>query len=239
VAGAEAVCYCLYSLYTQLSNRRSATIHRRAYSMAKRAAFSASTRRRILDAARRLLAARGRTDLGLDAVARAAGVSRTTVYNHFGSRSGLLEALYDYLAERGNVRRGKNALLQHDLDVVIAGFIGALAGFWSSDAIAIRRLHAMAALDAEIAKGLAARENRRRRAAGQIVRRFASAAARRPYGRTDRLVADALCAVASFETYDALARAGHGLKEIIPVMIHLAREILARRVVARARRRSP
>src|SRR5215831_1634671 len=195
--------------------------------MAKRAAFSAETRRRILEATRRSLARGDEADLGLDAIARAARVSRLTIYNHFGSRSGLLEALYDYLAARGNVRRGKEALLQKDPDVVVATFIRALVNFWSSDPIAIRRLHAMAALDAEIARGLAGREQRRRSAAAEIVRHSASAAKRGRRSRTDRLAADALCTLASFETYDALARAGNGREDIIAVMSHLARGVLA------------
>lgn len=195
--------------------------------MDKRAVSSAETRRRILEATRRSLAG-GKTDLGLDAIARAAGVSRITIYNQFGSRSGLLEALYDYLAARGNVRRGKEMLLQEDPDAVIAGFIGALVDFWSSDPIAIRRLHAMAALDSEIAKGLAARETRRRRAAAEIGRRCATAAQRRRPSRRDRLIADTLCAMASFEAYDALARAGYRREQIIAVMTQLARVILAR-----------
>jgi AcrR family transcriptional regulator len=195
--------------------------------MAKRGASSANTRRRILEGARRLLAGRGTTDLGLDAIARAARVSRVTIYNQFGSRSRVLEALYDYLAARGNVRRGKAALVQNDLHLVIGGVIRALVGFWSSDTIAVRRLHAMAALDAEIEKGLAVREARRRQAAAQIVRRFAPMARQKAHRWTDRLTADTLSVVLSFEMYDALARAGHRRKEIVAVMTHLARDILA------------
>jgi AcrR family transcriptional regulator len=196
--------------------------------MAKRAAFSAETRRRILEATRRSLARGDEADLGLDAIARVARVSRLTIYNHFGSRSGLLEALYDYLAARGNVRRGKDALLQKDRDIVIATFIRALVDFWSSDPVAIRRIHAMATLDAEIARGLARRETRRRRAARQIVQRVAPPAVERNRHRgTDRLIADALCALASFETFDALANAGHGREDIIAVLTYLARGVLA------------
>src|SRR5262249_49028651 len=163
--------------------------------MRTRAAFSAETRRRILEATRRSLARGDDTDLGLDAIARVARVSRLTIYNHFGSRSGLLEALYDYLAARGNVHRGKDALLQKDLDAVIATFIRALVDFWSTHPVAIRRIHAVAALDAEIAGGLARRETRRRRVARQIVERVGRPAAERNRHRgTDRLIADALCA---------------------------------------------
>src|SRR5262249_35011496 len=124
------------------------------------------------------------------------------------------------------VHRGKTALLQKDLDVALAGFIRALVYFWSSDPVAIRRLHAMAALDREIARGLAARETRRRRAAQKIVQRMASKPTRRLW--TDRLMANTLCTLTGFETYDALARAGHSREEIIAVLTHLARGVLRR-----------
>ena len=212
-------------MYSELSTRRSAVRRSRAYSMEKRAAFSAETRRRILDAARRSLAGGKSADLGLDAIAGAAGVSRVTIYNQFGSRSGLLEALYDYLAMRGGVRRGKEALSQKHPDDALVGFIRALVNFWSSDSLAIRRLHAMGALDPEIAKGLAAREARRRRAAREIVRRVATAAKSQ---QRHRLVADVLCALVSFETYDSLARTGHGREDIVRMMTHLARGVLTR-----------
>jgi len=199
----------------------------RSYSMEKRGVSRAETRRRILEAARRSLAEGGNTDLGLDAIARSAGVSRLTVYNHFRSRAGLLEALYDDLAVRGNVPRALDELRNRDPAAKLAGLVRALADFWSSDPVVIRRLHAMAVLDAEIARGLAAREGRRRRAVGEIVR--CSALAERHAERRWRhdLVADTLCALASFETYDALARARHGRDEIIAVVTHLARSVLA------------
>src|SRR5215831_5658544 len=160
--------------------------------MARRNALSAETRHRILEASRRLLAGGRHTDLGMDAIARAAQVSRVTVYKQFGSRSRLLEAVYDYLAVRGNVRRGKEALTLKGRSPVIGGFISALVDFWESEPNAIRRLHAMAALDAEIEHGLAVRAARRRHAAAHIVRRFAPAAERHLHRWTDRLVADAL-----------------------------------------------
>jgi AcrR family transcriptional regulator len=151
----------------------------RPYSMEKRGASTAETRRRILEAARRLLAEGTNTDLGLDAIAQSAGVTRMTVYNHFRSRTGLLEAVYDELAARGVVHRAREALGQQDPAAALAAFIQGLVHFWSSDPVVIRRLHALAALDAEIARGLAAREGRRRRAAAEIVRRVAPACTRR------------------------------------------------------------
>lgn len=60
---------------------------------------STATRIRILTVARRLLEERGFHGVGLDEVARAAGVSRQAVYLHFGSKTGLLLAMVDHVFE--------------------------------------------------------------------------------------------------------------------------------------------
>ncbi|HLJ59828.1 MAG TPA: helix-turn-helix domain-containing protein [bacterium] len=201
----------------------------RAYSMEKRGAAAAETRRRILEAARRVLAEALDPALGMDSIARRAGLSRLTVYYHFRSRPALLEALYDYLAMRGNMhRRAAEALRERDPSAVLAGFVRALVDFWASDPGVIRRLHAMAALDAEIATGLQARETRRRRVAREILQRMAAGKKRTLGPRRHRLAADVVCALASFETYDALARARHGREEIIEMITRLARYAVAK-----------
>jgi AcrR family transcriptional regulator len=53
--------------------------------------------RNILAAARRVLRERGMAGLTLEAVANEANTSRTQVPYHFGSRAGLIEALFDWL----------------------------------------------------------------------------------------------------------------------------------------------
>lgn len=57
------------------------------------------TRDRILAAALELMLRRGFRGFGLEEVAQAAVVSRQTVYRYFESRTGLLEALVDYIPE--------------------------------------------------------------------------------------------------------------------------------------------
>jgi AcrR family transcriptional regulator len=58
-------------------------------------ADAAANRRRILDAARRVLAERGADATSIDAVTAAAGVGKGTVFRRFGDRSGLFHALLD------------------------------------------------------------------------------------------------------------------------------------------------
>jgi len=55
------------------------------------------TRRRILDAARRLMADRGPESLTVSAVAHAAEINRTTAYQHFRTRDDLVRAVTDEL----------------------------------------------------------------------------------------------------------------------------------------------
>lgn len=63
----------------------------RSYRMGRRQAAAEETRRRIVDAARELVAAGSAPSVG--SIARRAGVSRITVYNRFGSRAALLDSL--------------------------------------------------------------------------------------------------------------------------------------------------
>jgi AcrR family transcriptional regulator len=59
----------------------------------RRARNRAQQRQRILDAAFALFAERGFEDVTVEDVARAAGVARATVFNHFSSKQGLVEAI--------------------------------------------------------------------------------------------------------------------------------------------------
>jgi AcrR family transcriptional regulator len=58
-------------------------------------ADAAANRRRILDAARRVLAERGADGTSIDAVTAEAGVGKGTLFRRFGDRAGLFQALLD------------------------------------------------------------------------------------------------------------------------------------------------
>jgi len=67
------------------------------YSMSSRVA--ADTRTAILDAARALFEAEPYTSVGMEAVAKRAGVSRQAIYLHFASKADLLTALHRRINE--------------------------------------------------------------------------------------------------------------------------------------------
>ena len=77
---------------------------KRNYVSSARASAAAETRERIIAAGARLLRKDASiANFSLDVVAKAAGVTRLTVYNQFGSRRGLLEAVFDDIAHQGGL----------------------------------------------------------------------------------------------------------------------------------------
>jgi AcrR family transcriptional regulator len=115
----------------------------RPYRLGQRQATTTQTRARILAAAHQLLAAAGGiAGFTVEAVARQADVSRMTVYYQFGSKAGLLEALFDQLATTGRLPQGAVAALnQPDPLDALAGYVAAFAGFWAAGRLADRYGH--------------------------------------------------------------------------------------------------
>jgi AcrR family transcriptional regulator len=67
----------------------------RSYQLGQRQVAVDRTRAAILSTAREMLASGNGLSISVGAVARRAGVSRLTIYNRFGSRAGLLQAVLD------------------------------------------------------------------------------------------------------------------------------------------------
>jgi hypothetical protein len=80
----------------------------------------------------------------------------------------------------------------------------------------------MAALDSEIGKGIQERDRRRVQASSEILRRIILRKKKKPLITRNRS-ADLLTMLTSFETYDALARAGHSKNQIVAAITSLAR----------------
>jgi AcrR family transcriptional regulator len=81
------------------------------------------TRRRIVEAARQLMAERGPEGLTVSAVARAAAINRTTAYQHFRTRDELVRAVTaDLVAEVAAVI-GRPGPLAERIDHVAAYFV--------------------------------------------------------------------------------------------------------------------
>jgi AcrR family transcriptional regulator len=192
----------------------------RPYNLGQRREAIDQGRLQVLDAARSLLAQPGGSAFTVDAVARRAGVARATVYYQFGSKSGLLEAVCDHLAELGGLAGLPSAFTdpdpRHGLDV----FVGCFGRFWAADRAATRRLRALAVLDPEVGAVIAARDQRRRDG-------LAALAGRLPDPSPDQgHVVRVLTALTSFELFDALAAPDQDLATVVPDILRLAEAAL-------------
>src|SRR4051794_9576905 len=146
----------------------------RPYVSPNRDAAAAAARARVVDAAGRVLReADTIASFTLDAVAKAAGVTRLTIYNQFGSRRGLLEAVFDDLTRQGGLRSLAEALTmapRAGLDRLIEIF----CEFWGRDP-AMRRLQEKTAVDPDFAQAVVERNERRRKLIGAMVGRLSQA----------------------------------------------------------------
>lgn len=191
----------------------------RPYSSSKREAKAAETRAGLLAAATALLRQPGGGTLSLEAVAVAAGVTRLTVYNQFGSRRGLLEEAFDNLAATGGMARLAEAMTLVDPRAALARLVRIFCDFWSSDD-ALAGLYATAALDVELAESLAQRNERRRMALAVLVRRRGGDEA----GQGD--VVDLLFALTSFPMFQMLSTGERDPDAICALLQPLCTQVL-------------
>ncbi len=197
----------------------------RSYRLGRRQAAVDRTRARILQAARALLVARGGAEFSIDAVARRARVTRATVYQRFGSRPQLLEALFDDLARRGGMWDLATAFRQPDPEEALARFIATFGRFWTAHRPIHRRLLGLGALDAGLERTLRARQEWRRLGLRVIVGRV-----RERYGRpaasAEAETVDLLFALTSFPTFDVLAGPKRTPAGVAPLVLRVARAVL-------------
>ncbi len=176
---------------------------KRSYVQRSRAASSDATRRRILDAARESLERGPFGALRVDEVARAAEVSRSTVYVLYGSRSGLFDALGRFLRdEAGFDELLAASRLPDALENLRASQRAAVRMYAKVPQLA-RALFTLAAIDPDAVAAVSAIEDGRRPG----MTRLARALSAQGYLRDDITVAEAaeiLAVITSFQSFDEL-----------------------------------
>lgn len=170
---------------------------KRRYASPARAAAAEQTRARLVETAARLLAEQSNiAGFSLEAVAKAAGVTRLTVYNQFGSRRGLLEAVFDSVAAgAGLAGRVAGAMQVAEPRAALAELVRVFCGFWQ-EVRPMARLHDAAASDPELAEAVNARNERRRNAITVLMGRMGRA--------QDRDLIDLIFTLTSYRTFEAL-----------------------------------
>src|SRR5260221_2157154 len=116
----------------------------RPYRSPVRDAAADETRARIIAAARTLLG--GGKDLpafSLDGVARQAGVTRLTVYNQFESKRGLLEAVFDDMAQRGGPFELQAGIAATGAGPAVRRVVSGFFHFWAKHRAGMPKFHAV------------------------------------------------------------------------------------------------
>jgi AcrR family transcriptional regulator len=198
---------------------------KRPYELGKRREASDRTREAVLSAARELLESGGVRDLTMEALAKASGVTRQTIHNLFGTRIGVLEALFDRIAADAGMMRMREVMMSSDPDSMLAAFVALFAGFWEKDSLLLKRIHGIAAIDPEFGKAVEARNQRRKMAATRVVERMHAGRQGIEPGETGRKIA-ILVAMTSFEFFDALAESSGSVENASRWLYPLVRETI-------------
>jgi AcrR family transcriptional regulator len=181
------------------------------YAARKRPGASKRSRAAVMAAVRSLLEEGTFHESTVEEVARRAGVSRATLYQHFGTRLGLVDAICDTFDENPALV----ALRQtDDLD----DFLAHVVDFWSAEEKILVQLYGAAAVDA------AARDlvDRQRRDRHNELRRLL-----RELDIRERGAFAELSLLTSFETYLELRRhAGLAKRDVIETLKQAARRLL-------------
>jgi AcrR family transcriptional regulator len=187
----------------------------RVYASPAREAAAAEKKARVVAAATALLRQEKVTAVSLDAVAKAAGVTRLTVYNQFGSRRGLLEAVLDQVAHDAGFDRIGEVMQNADPRAALDHLIDLVCHAWGHDD-SMGGLHAAAQIDPEFAEAVDKRIERRRNAIRVLVNRMS---AERPLGDAAKKdLVDLLFAMTSYPVFGLLRSAKRSPQAVAGMM---------------------
>src|SRR4029453_10409438 len=164
---------------------------------------AAETRGRILQAVRDLLAEGGFHEATVEEIAARAGVARSTLPLHFGSRMGLVDAICELLA-RGGERAGiKSSLELADPAEALRSVLSSAVRFWAAEEDLHRSLYGLAEIDPAARAFVDRQTSGRRPDLRRLSERLHDAGQLRPV-QDDALAL--LLVATSFATYDELRR---------------------------------
>jgi AcrR family transcriptional regulator len=199
--------------------KRHAEPEKRPYDLGKRLEQMSESRAAILRAAQTQLVGGGYRRLTMASLAEESGVTRQTIHNLFGTKTGVLEAVFDLIALESGMERMREAMMLPPGEAQLARFVGIFCGFWAKNRMLLRRVHGIGAIDPEFGAVIDARNQRRLMAATRIVQRMG--------GGDGTPKAATLAALTSFEFFDALADSCGSEAEAEAIVLQLAKNVLS------------
>src|SRR4051812_42099585 len=118
----------------------------RAYRAQRRPSRSVATRERIVGAVRELLEEGVFHESTVEEVADRAGLSRAALYQHFGSRLELVDAICDTFAVNPALLAIREVVELPDPEAALAETIANSMRFWSSEDGVLRQLYGVVAI---------------------------------------------------------------------------------------------
>jgi len=159
----------------------------------------------------------------MESVATAAGVTRVTAYNQFGSRAALVEAVLDEVVSRDRMDELVTGTSDLDPAAAVQTAIDRTCAFWAHEQALLRRLFATAYQERAIDEMIQRREGWRRAQWASLLARFGLP--------SDSVItrdgaADVLTALTSFPAYDRLGAAQQGPAAAASLLGHLALRLI-------------
>ncbi len=196
-----------------------------SYRARTRSKRSDETRGRIVAAVRSLLAEGAFHQSTVEEVADRAGIARATLYQHFGSRLELVDAICDTFDANPTLLRLREAVELPDADDALAETIASAVGFWSSEDPILEQLYGVTAID-PAARELVERQRGDRRNELERLAHNLSRRGRLRVGMNRRGAVDMLLVLTSYETFRELREAGLSDRRLTATLQEAARSLL-------------
>jgi AcrR family transcriptional regulator len=174
----------------------------RRYRQDKRAASAAETRRKVIAAARELLLRGDFQDVSVEAIAERAQVGRSTVYQQFESKRGLLQAIELSVSERAGVEQLLEVLQQPDALASLRAAFELGGAVWARERAMFRKLFGLANVDADLRAVMEEKDSKRQLLVRVLVDKLAAQRKLRRGVSRERAF-QVLWLLTSFETFDA------------------------------------
>jgi AcrR family transcriptional regulator len=161
----------------------------------------------LVAAVRERLLSEGLAGLNFEKIAETAGMTRKSVYNHFDSRAGLIEALMDDIGTRAGFHGLAEVWEKEDPTDLLNSYYAELCRGWGADRDMFRLMVGLSAADPELGQAVRARVDRVSQGASLLVDRLeANPGLKDSWTREDAF--GCLFALAVFNTYDAMRTSG-------------------------------
>lgn len=163
----------------------------------------------MLEALRLQLVESSLSSVTMEETAKRAGVARSTIYDAFGSRLGMFQALAAGMAQTAAFRRLQEAIADPVARRAVKRSLAAGTAFYETEHMVSRALGQLAASDPDAAGAVGMLDFGRRLAMAELARRLSEQGQLRD-GVTLAEAADMLSVLSSFSTFEEL-RVGRSL----------------------------